>query len=244
MDILYVVGRGSDWQNNELRYSLRSLAKFGKNVGRVFLVGYKPEFVSDKVIHIPCEDPTDRKHKNILHKVLFAAYHSNIDKHFLISSDDHYYTRPTNFDKLPVMYKAIEIPSKLTGSQLWCQYHLSLRDTRNLLLKYGLSIFQTNPHCNTHFDVRVYEENRKIFNEGYAMPNGGELNCIMGNLLIKNGCKPVQFHDAKLSNNATLEDIRAAAELSGCISSKEGCAKSVLVEFLESEFNNKCIYEK
>lgn len=37
MDILYVIGRGSKWENNELRYSLRSLEKNGINVGNIFI---------------------------------------------------------------------------------------------------------------------------------------------------------------------------------------------------------------
>ena len=57
MDILYVIGKGSEWNNNELRFSLRSIAKYGKNIDRVFIVGYKPDFVSDEVTFIPCDDP-------------------------------------------------------------------------------------------------------------------------------------------------------------------------------------------
>lgn len=44
MDILYIVGKGrSLCDNKELRYSLRSLAKYGKNIDRIFVAGYCPE---------------------------------------------------------------------------------------------------------------------------------------------------------------------------------------------------------
>ena len=59
MDILYVVGRGSTWNNNELKYSLRSIAKNGINVDRVFIVGYIPDFINrEEVICLPFEDKT------------------------------------------------------------------------------------------------------------------------------------------------------------------------------------------
>ena len=37
MDVLYIVGTGSKHDNLELRWSLRSLAKFGRGVGRVIV---------------------------------------------------------------------------------------------------------------------------------------------------------------------------------------------------------------
>lgn len=242
MDILYVVGRGSDWNNNELRYSLRSIAKYGKHIGRVFLVGYKPDFVNDKVIHIPCEDPFPVKHNNILYKVLYAAQHSDIASHFLISSDDHYYVAPTDFDNLPVYYRREEIPLKPSKRE-WHEYALSLHDTRGLLEEFGLSIYQTNPHCNTHFDMDVYRRHKNLFDIGFRFPEGAELNCIMGNLLIREGWKSAPFVDAKLNNTLSLAEIEERAKESGCISSKENVDTSLLVEYLHKKFPNKCKYE-
>lgn len=242
MDILYVVGTGSQWQNNELRYSLRSIAKNGKNIGRVFLVGVKPEWVSDKVIHIPCDDPYDQPHKNILHKVLTAAYNSKIDSHFLISSDDHYYVKPTDFNKLPVYYREKTISEKVRDR--WSIYCNSLHDTRSILLEKGLTIYQTNPHCNTHFDVGIYEKYKNIFDLCMWIPNGGELNCVMGNLLIKEGWKAAPFADAKLNSRMSLGDIEKLATKIECLSSVTGIEGSALAKYLEKEFNKKSIYEK
>lgn len=53
MDIIYSIGSGSTWDNNELRYSLRSLDMYGKSYDRVFVVGNIPEFLSDEVIKVP-----------------------------------------------------------------------------------------------------------------------------------------------------------------------------------------------
>lgn len=242
MDILYVVGTGSEWNNNELRYSLRSIAKNGKNIGRVFLVGFKPEWVSDKVIHIPCDDPYGQPHKNILHKVLTAAYNSKIDSHFLISSDDHYYVKQTDFNKLPVYYREKTIPENVRDR--WSIYCNSLHDTRSILLEKGLTIYQTNPHCNTHFDVGIYEKYKNIFDLCMWIPNGGELNCVMGNLLIKEGWKAAPFKDAKLSSRLSLAEVEYIAKECECLSSVPNIEQSALAKYLEKEFNKKSIYEK
>ena len=240
MNILYVIGKGSEWSNNELRLSLRSIAKNGKNVGRVYIVGYKPDFVSDAVTYIPCDDPYDVAHKNILHKVLYAIEHSDIGKHFLISSDDHYYMKTTDFDKLPVYYRQLEIPEKVRDP--WSVYCNSLHDTRSILLEKGLTIYQTNPHCNTHFDVGIYEKYKDIFDLAMWIPNGGELKCIMGNLLIKEGWKAAPFKDAKLGAKDTIAEIEQRAKC-GCLSSTPGIAGSPLAQYLFKMFNTKCKYE-
>jgi len=39
VDVVYPLSNGSHWDNNELRYSLRSLEKYALNLGRVFVVG-------------------------------------------------------------------------------------------------------------------------------------------------------------------------------------------------------------
>ena len=242
-DILYIVGSGSEWNNNELRYSLRSIAKNGRNIGRVFLVGYKPDWVSDEVIHIPCGDPYDRKHKNILNKVVYAMEHSDIGSHFLISSDDHYYMMPTDFDKLPIYYKAREIPAKVVGRKRWEEYSLSVHDTRGILEERGLPIYQTNPHCNTHWDAEVYRANKALFDLCMWLPLGGEMNCVMGNLLISSGATPIEFNDAKLSRDLTEAEIARRAKKSGCISSVPEIEGSTLAHYLEKVFNDKCKYE-
>jgi hypothetical protein len=47
-NLLYILGSGSKWQNNEIRYSIRSAEKYVGNLGRVFIVGEFPKFLSRK----------------------------------------------------------------------------------------------------------------------------------------------------------------------------------------------------
>lgn len=242
-DILYIVGNGSEWNDNELKFSLRSIAKNGLNVGRVFLVGHKPSFVSDAVTHIPCGDPYDMKHKNILNKVIYAIDHSDIGSHFLISSDDHYYVQKVDFDKLPVYYRNEDMPDKVVGRQIWSEYHKSLRETRWILTDAGLSTYQTNPHCNTHFDVEIYRHHKDLFDKAMELQYGGEMNCIMGNLLYLYGAKPTFFVDSKLSKKSPMDYIETRAKMTNCLSSVDNIGTTELAKYLQKKFNQKCIYE-
>lgn len=244
MDILYVVGKGSMWHDNELRFSLRSIAKYGRNVDRVFLVGYKPDFVSDEVHYLPCDDPYERAHKNILHKVLYAIENTDIAPHFLVSSDDHFYIRDTDFNALPVYYRRRDIPESIPQDHKTNPYFYSLVETRELLLRYGLPTYQTNPHCNTHFDVDVYRQHKDIFADCFSLPHGGEMNCVMGNLLIAAGAEPEEFHDSKVSRKfctSVLFNNRIGD--TNCVSGVPYMAGSYLAKWLARNFNEKSIYE-
>ncbi len=244
MDILYVVGTGSHWENNELRYSLRSIAKNARNVGRVFIVGHKPDFVSDIVTHIPYEDTKNRKHKNIMLKVAYAAEHSDIAPHFLISSDDHFYVREVDFDNYPVYYQDKVIAPHPTAEQLKNNYYKSLVQTRELLTKWGLPHFQTNPHCNTHFDTELYRRFYPLFTEAVNLEYGGEVNCIMGNLLAEQGIQPKQFIDKKISEFDTIADLEQQIGQTECFSIGDNAIKCGVDAYLQQLFPYKCIYEK
>lgn len=244
MDILYIVGTGSKWDNNELRYSLRSIEKFGRNVGRVFIVGHKPSFVSDAVTHIPCDDPYNRKHKNILNKVITAIEKSDIGKHFIVSSDDHFYTREVDFDNFPVYYQASVIQTEPGEGKKRNNYHRSLEQTKEMLEKWGLPTFQTNPHCNTHFDADIYRLYYPLFAEAQEKEYGGEMNCLMGNILIHDGVQPVRFVDKKIGAFADTADLIKQIDGAECFSISDEAVLCGVGGYLQSLFPNQSKYEK
>jgi hypothetical protein len=91
-DIVYILGNGSRWNNNELRFSLRSL----KNIehGNVFIIGECPQWVMN-VTHIPAEDPYPHKQKNAIHKLTIATQIKELSKDFILMNDDFYILKPT-----------------------------------------------------------------------------------------------------------------------------------------------------
>ena len=135
VNIVYIVGRGSVWQNNELRFSLRSIARFGKNIGRVIIVGEMPPFVNPKTVtHVPFGDETDCKHYNIMMKINAAIDSLKLTEPFLISSDDHFLTTDTDFAKYPIISKGVlDAEDNSKG-----EYFRSLNQTRKWLKEHGV----------------------------------------------------------------------------------------------------------
>ena len=244
MNILYVVGSGSKWADNELRYSLRSVEKYGRNVDNIFIVGRKPDFLNEKVILLPCDDPYPTKHKNIMYKIRQAIKKLPIGEHFLVSSDDHFYIKETDFDNYPVYFKNIEIPACTPAGYNTTDYWRSLAETRQLLLRKGLNIYQTNLHCNTHIDVTLWRENKELFREALMLPHGGEINLLMGNLLIAYGVEPVLMDDCKITNFKDIKQVKDRLAERECFSISDEAIKCGIVEYLNEKFPDKSKYEK
>lgn len=90
VDAVYLVREGDD--NEELRYSLRTLAKNVPHSG-VWIVGHKPRWVSDDVAHIPTVQGPDA-HANQC--VALRAASAAIPGRFDVWNDDFYALRRTN----------------------------------------------------------------------------------------------------------------------------------------------------
>lgn len=235
MDILYIIGAGSKWANNELRYSLRSVAKFGKNVGRIYVCGVNPGIISDKVAFIPCDDPYNTAHKNIQHKIDYAIRNSDIGEHFLLSSDDHFFVRDVDFDQYPYYCKGV-MPNVAPDKS---PYQLSLAETHALLLRNNLPTFLMNPHCNTHITRSVWEKTADLRVAAMNLPHGGEINCILGNWYIANGTMPTAYIDCKVKSSnavAMLKDYH-------CLSIYDEAINNGMAEYLHKLFPTPCEYE-
>ena len=248
MDILYIVGKGfSEWNDNELRYSLRSIAKNGQNVRRVYVCGYTPFWLNlDEVTLLPLRDPQDgNKHYNILRAIEYAVENSDISDHFLYSSDDHYYVQPTDFDNYPVYWRGKDIPSE--GGKSW--YAKTLKSTHDVLEAFGLPVRMYAWHGNTHFCKSLFLQQRMQLLRRLAqtMPEACEPSCLMLNywqaVSPKTMPKRIARQDDKVGSCDQSVDIYAMAEKKEVLSSTDAVGVHMR-EFLMDTFPKKCKYEK
>lgn len=86
MNLLYLLGNGSNWQDNELRYSLRS-AQQHVSVDQVIVVGERPPWLTG-VLHIPAMDIYQRPVACTLHKLLEACTDERVPERFVLMNDD------------------------------------------------------------------------------------------------------------------------------------------------------------
>lgn len=91
-DLLYFLGRGSTWQDNELRYSLRSAVQHCPH-RCVVIVGQCPPWLTG-VVHIPARDPYEIKVRNTLAKLALAVEHPDLQEDFVLMNDDFFFLRP------------------------------------------------------------------------------------------------------------------------------------------------------
>jgi hypothetical protein len=92
VDIVYILGTGSRWHNNEIRYSIRSLEKFAPHHGRIFVVGELPEWLTG-VTHIKAADSERNKIMNARNKYLAAASDPRVSAEFVLMNDDFFLTK-------------------------------------------------------------------------------------------------------------------------------------------------------
>lgn len=93
-DIVYILGTGSKWYDNELRYSIRSVEKNLQNYGRIFVVGEMPKFLDTRrMIYIEAKDMTGNKLLNAMHKIRIACRDKRVSDKFILMNDDFFILR-------------------------------------------------------------------------------------------------------------------------------------------------------
>lgn len=154
MDIIFPLGVSSKWNDNELRYSLRSIQKHVTGYNNVWIIGQRPDFLTN-VHHIPFEDVSQNKEANICRKVLRACQESSLSDDFLFFNDDHFILQDFVADQLPYYYKGDLI--SLANSPRRGIYYRAIRRTVRELQKRG---FDTK-HFDTHTPI-IYNKQKFV----------------------------------------------------------------------------------
>jgi len=100
MDVLIPLGRGSSWQNNELRYCLRSIEKFATGFERIFVVGADPGWLSKQVEFRASDDIPANKQARIAHKIFWTFQFTDISNTAVLFNDDFVLRQPVDLSRL------------------------------------------------------------------------------------------------------------------------------------------------
>lgn len=253
MDILYIIGEGcSKCNNNELRYSLRSIEQYGQNVGHIFVAGFCPDWLSDKVTKIPCddiyEDKADhgKRNANVLNKLLVAVDSTpELGDEFLVSFDDNFYIRETDFDNYPhyvrMLDGTVELPRH---SPKESHYRHCLAETRLWLEKLGLPFINFAVHRNLHVTKRAIEENRELLEKIVVERIPCDRFILLNNWEYKNGINKFKLRpvvDIKLQGGYDWWRVNPSkTECFSTVDFNEGVGLDCL---LKGMFNKKSKYE-
>lgn len=164
IDLVYVLGSGSNWNNNELRISLRSVEKNLSGYGKIFIVGENPGFLSDSVIHLPFPDKLSSQNAdgNMALKILHACADARLSKQFLFMNDDFIINKPIAISEIQWMHKGDmkDHPEEFWKTQF---YRHRLRRTFDILQKRGLPTLQYDYHAPMIMDKEQFPAVMEMF---------------------------------------------------------------------------------
>lgn len=170
-DVVYVLGKGSRWNDNEIRYSIRSLKKHFKELGNVVVVGERPIWMKS-VIHIPFTDNINiNKDARMMQKIAAACDCPKVSDDFIFFTDDIYLNKDLVFSDFkgwhegPILYDAAidssdhrKIGAKTTLNRIG-NWFLYVYNTGDELKKRGFSDFNYDrAHCCQPINKTEYLE--------------------------------------------------------------------------------------
>lgn len=244
MDLVYIVKK--DDNNDDLKYSLRSMARFYPDY-RIWIVGYKPSWIQN-VHYLPVEQKGS-KWKNSIQNIIAACKCQNISEDFILMNDDFFCIKPLfplevvanmtlgNLNATLVKHRAHRTP-----------WHKAFGQVKDLLKKIGIS----EPYYDyeAHLPLQI---NRAKFLEVMELPQVQEFmktpNVLHKRTLYKNYDKPTKATtipiDVKIKQFS--DDTKERMKVCGWVSVYDRQVKDVRFNTLKSllniNFSKKCKYE-
>lgn len=227
LDILYILGRGSKHDNMELRLSLRCLEKNCHGMGRVFIVGNKPDWVQN-VVHIPAED-TWTAENNAFQKILKAC-RSDISDTFLLMNDDFFMLKEFDIDYPQYVRGELKITDKDDP------YSLSVNKTVEFLNDFGIEMpANFEVHCPILFNKHKFLLLENIAERFKKEQTGLLCRSLYWNIFSNKYCEVVQ--DTKLRTDEWKDPNQTS-----CISTSDDCDN--ILKVIEGMYPNKSRWEK
>jgi len=91
IDVIYPLGGASKFGDNwEIRYSIRSLVSYFPQLGNIYVIGVKPDWLSDEAIFIESRDSyVNNKAASMICRIIKGCERLEISQFILRCSDDH-----------------------------------------------------------------------------------------------------------------------------------------------------------
>ena len=241
VDLVYVLGKGSRWQNNELRFSLRSVSKNLKNVGNIFIAGEIPDYVKN-CIHVSCADifdPAINADGNMTHKLLTVCQRADLSENFLFMNDDFIINQPIAANKIQCLQKG-DMANQAPSYWITQFYRHRLKRTFEELKCRGMTTIQYDYHApmlmNKHSFFSVMEK------FDYASDIGYTFRSLYGNSLNLPAI-PILNQKVTIFKFYTLAEINAKTLNINFVGYNDSGLNDSLKWWLIDNLPNKCKYE-
>ncbi len=237
IDVVYTLGTASRHGDAELRYSLRSYCRFFEDLGHVWIVGHKPDWVGPGVRHLPAGDPWPIKDANILDKLRLACEQPELSERFVFASDDQVVLRPMVWPMLGPYHNG-----DLAGRTHWpTTWWRRLRATRDFLAARGRSTW----HGDAHVPIPMHKAEvlRLCHDVDYRRPPG----LCVGTLLLnwtEAEARPLGDRKATIESTMTAEEIRRRVAGRWFLGHNDAGFTAELWTVLDGMFSEECRFER
>jgi hypothetical protein len=182
MDIVIPLGRNEKRSHWELRYLLRSLELNFLGMGKVWVIGEKPSWITN-IEHIPYGDPYPaNKDGNIIGKIFHVCKQPALSEYFLRCSDDQLLLKPliplehANYFDLTAIpkpppskwYKRLQATQQYCKKNKWITYNFDTHVPSFVNKEYFLE-FMKDKSLNDKLGVTI---NTLYFNQYYSRTVG------------------------------------------------------------------------
>jgi len=155
IDVVYVLGKGSIWHNNEIRYSLRSVQQHLKGYRNIWIIGELPIFI--RGVHwIKMQDVGHNKELRIMNKIAQACLCDTISDEFLFMNDDHFFLKDVDAREYPFYHKGI-LQQCIAERPADNEYTRAMVNTQNAiaqLMHNKILMFGNIKNFDTHTPIR------------------------------------------------------------------------------------------
>jgi len=235
VDVCIPLGKGSKHGDMELKYCLRSIEKNVRNVGKIFLVGQKPAFLNDQIIHIAQPFVSGNPAQNIAMNVLAACKCWGLSERFQLWNDDYFATGEIDAANYPNFYKC-DLSETLAKNRT--DYRKHVHATIEVLKRQGHETLNFDVHYPSTFEkskmIEVIEGNN------FSKPFGLILKSLYFNTTGEAG---ILRKDCKEMKVKSLSDWRKTASDTELFSCFDSCIDQAFKDFLQETFPNKSSFE-
>jgi len=165
-DLVYVLGRGSKFNNLEIKISITSMLKFCSHwIGNIYVVGENPRIRNPRVNHIYAPDITrNNKDANIINKILVAIQKiPQLSENFLFCSDDILVTKKSDWEDFAPRYvfdykQDDESRTQLKKESKDNKWDMLLLETLDRFVGYREHIYFYEPHIFAPINKKYFKE--------------------------------------------------------------------------------------
>lgn len=237
IDVLYILGCGSKFGNEELKYSLRSLETYAKDYGRVFITGECPNFIDKSKVIYTKEDDIGTPTVNHWWKVSQTIQKTDISNRFVLMYDDIFFVRPVELSNYPFYQKGL-----LTDKHGDSPYRRSVTRAAEWLMREECTYYDCELHVPCVYDRIKFMELEPIYEKVRLDTVGMVVRSIYANYLAPEEIPEQPRRDIKLRLSTDTVDMMIGD--SDCFSVSDWVYQCDTQRWLKEHFTSKSRWER